>query len=177
MRPVAVQFRISDRELLDRATGLQRGHQPARPFPPSGPGFRRLAGIPVFRENPRIFASLANLAWRCLRRRRVGIFFPTKLSEPLFEFALFGGQPNREGLADLLVKLPHLIDRHRLKIEFFSHSLVLTLAIRNNIIWMSRVSFPALNIGFVRGASGKQWEKSLKTRPKCLKLKDFCKLH
>jgi hypothetical protein len=139
---VAVHPRVSNCELLDRATGRQRGHQPARLLAAPGPGFRWLARILVLWKDARIFASLATFA---LRRLRVGrprltaIFFPAELSETFFKFALLGGQSNREGLANLLMKLPHLIDRHRVKIEFFAHSRFLplrfALANRKKVIW------------------------------------------
>ncbi|MEO8320393.1 MAG: hypothetical protein ABI561_18945, partial [Bradyrhizobium sp.] len=47
--------------------------------------------------------------------------FAPKLRQSLFKLALFGRQTDGQDLADLLVKLPHLIDGHRVKIQLFGH--------------------------------------------------------
>jgi len=118
-----VGFRTPDHKLLDRATSLERGSKPTRLLAPPGPSFRWFIRISIFWKHRRIFAPLASDIFRSPTRqlRRRQFFFITKLCQSLFEFTLLGRQSDGQDLADFLVQLPHLINRHGIQIRLLAH--------------------------------------------------------
>jgi hypothetical protein len=64
-------------------------------------------------------ASLGDLPF-CGRR----ISFSRRSCEPFFQLTFFGGQSDGQQLADFLVQLPQLVDRHGSEIQLFAQPLL-----------------------------------------------------
>src|ERR1700730_7606525 len=113
-------FGIANHEFLDRVTHRKSGRQPTRLFSPARPGFRRLVRVSVFWKYLRILARLSS-SQLLIRQIWLGLFLALKLRQSLFEFALFGRQPDGQDPADLLMQPPHLVNRHGVKTWLLAH--------------------------------------------------------
>jgi len=67
-------------------------------------------------------------------RRTLRVFFngalspsrlssPAQLRQPFLKLPLFRVQPNRQNPANFLMQLPHVINRHRVKVQFLAHNI------------------------------------------------------
>src|SRR5437879_5946327 len=121
---------LTNPELLQRVSGLERSNKPTGLFAASRPSLGRLEWVEVFRRHLWIFAA-RRLACAGLGRGALSsrLLRPVELCKALFQFPLFRSNFFRKDFCQLLVKEPKFLKIHGFEILPAHNALVTVGAI------------------------------------------------